>query len=107
MTQYYNDRSSHFFYIPIQINVPLHINSIHLHLPLHRRTRRHPRTITRRIYLHLHQILIQPSERSSDNAAATILRALHTTQDAISVTRVFTTVGRSEDFPKKLMHDWL
>ena len=69
------------------------MDGIHPHLPLLRRTRRHPRTMTRRPHphLHLHHVLIQPPKRSSrarrgPTAVRNVLGALgaeHGAEDAV------------------------
>ena len=84
------------------------MNSIHLHLPLHRRTRRRPRAIPRRIALHLHQILIEPPKRSPRSAAGgAILRGtLGASQGAAAVVCVLgavVVVGAAEHFAKQLL----
>ena len=93
---------------PIQIHVLLHVNGIHPHLPLHRRTRRNPRAITRRMHLHLHHVLIQPSEpttsSSSTNDAA--LRALRAPSQRTTAL-VLAVVGGAECPSEDALEDGL
>lgn len=83
------------------------MNSIHLHLPLDRRTRRRPRTIPRRINLHLHQIFIQPPKRSPrSSAGAAIQRDTlgASSQRAAAVVCVLGgAAGAAERFAKELL----